>query len=306
MFWRSDGWFAENGCGQAMTAGEPPLIERFAPLAGDYDAVLCDVWGVVHNGIAATPEATEALEQFRGAGGTVVLISNAPRPGAGVIELLDRLGVPRSAYDRVVTSGDVARGLVAARPGIAIHHIGPGRDRPIFSALDIELVPIDRAGYVVCTGLFDDDTETPEDYRGLLQQMRERELLLLCANPDLVVERGDRLVYCAGAIAELYHELGGRVIYTGKPHGPIYDQALAAVAAVRGAAPPRAQVLAIGDSVRTDLKGASAAGLDALFITAGIHAEELGDRDHPDLTRLRIIFAQAGVAPRAVMRRLAW
>lgn len=289
-----------------MRAATPPFIDRFAPLADDYDALLCDVWGVVHNGIAATPEATGALQRFREAGGTVVLISNAPRPGAGVIEVLDRLGVPRSAYDRVVTSGDVARELVAAKPGTAIHHIGPERDRPIFSALDIELVPLDRADYVVCTGLFDDDIETPEDYRGTLQQMQGRELLLLCANPDLVVERGDRLVYCAGAIAELYHELGGKVVYTGKPHSPIYDQALAAVAAVRGALPPRAQVLAIGDSVRTDVKGASAAGLDCLFITAGIHAEELGDRNHPDLARLDLIFAQAGVAPRAVMRRLAW
>lgn len=289
-----------------MRAATLSFIERFAPLAAGYRALLCDVWGVVHNGIAATPEATAALQQFRETGGTVVLISNAPRPGAGVIELLDRLAVPRSAYDRVVTSGEVARSLVASNPATAIHHIGPGRDRPIFSGLDVDLVPLDRAGYVVCTGLFDDDTETPEDYRGMLQQMQARGLVLLCANPDLVVERGDRLVYCAGALAELYHELGGEVVYTGKPHGPIYDEALAAVAAIRGTPPPRAQVLAIGDSVRTDLKGASAAGLDSLFITAGIHAEELGDRDNPDLDRLSLIFAQAGVTPRAVMRRLAW
>jgi HAD superfamily hydrolase (TIGR01459 family) len=289
-----------------MTLEAPSLLDSFAPLASNYDALLCDVWGVVHNGIVATAEATEALERFRQARGTVVLVSNAPRPGAEVMDLLDRLGVPRSTYDRIVTSGDVARAFIAKCPGTAILHIGPERDRPIFSTLDVDLAPIERAGYVLCTGLFDDETEAPEDYRGLLERMRSRDLLLLCANPDLVVERGDRLVYCAGAVAELYHALGGKVIYTGKPHGPIYDQALTAVAEARGAAPARERVLAIGDSVRTDLKGASAAGLDALFITAGIHADELGDRSDPDLGRLALIFAQAGVAPRAVMRRLAW
>ncbi len=284
----------------------PRLQEGFASLACAYDAVLSDVWGVIHNGLAATPEATSALERFRGIGGTVVLISNAPRPAEGVIGMLDRLGVPRSSYDEVVTSGDVARRLVAARPGAVIHHIGPERDRPIFSGLDLQLGPIETAGYVVCTGLLDDEVETPEDYRGVLERMRSRALPMLCANPDLVVERGARLVYCAGAIAELYEALGGEVLYTGKPHRPIYDHALAAVAAVRGAAPPRARVLAIGDSVRTDLKGASGAGLDCLFITAGIHAEELGARDAPDLARLGLIFAEAGVQPCAVMRRLAW
>lgn len=286
-----------------MSPSPPLLIDHFAALAGDYDAVLCDVWGVVHNGVAAFPQAGAALERFRRSGGTVVLVSNAPRPGAGVIVMLDRLGVPRSAYDRIVTSGDVSRDFVARRAG-CVHHLGPERDRPIFCDLDIRFGPIDAADYVVCTGLFDDETETPEDYRRLFERMKARQLLMLCANPDLLVERGERLVYCAGALAELYASLGGDVLYAGKPHRPIYDEALAAIATIRGT--PPARVLAIGDSVRTDLTGASALGLDCLFITGGIHAEELGHRDDPDLVRLGEIFAQAGMLPRAVMRRLAW
>jgi HAD superfamily hydrolase (TIGR01459 family) len=286
-----------------MSAAPPLLIEHFAALAGDYDALLCDVWGVVHNGIVAFPETCTALEQFRQGGGSVVLISNAPRPGAGVMRMLDRLGVARSAYDRIMTSGDVTREVVARRGG-HVYHLGPERDRPIFSGLDIEFGPIETADYVVCTGLFDDETEGPDDYRGLFEQMQTRNLLMLCANPDLLVERGERLVYCAGALAELYGSLGGDVLYAGKPYRPIYDEALAAVEAARGTRPTR--VLAIGDSVRTDLIGARALGLDCLFITGGIHAEELGDRDNPDLVRLGEILAEADVRPRAVMRRLVW
>jgi HAD superfamily hydrolase (TIGR01459 family) len=286
----------------AMSAA-PPLIEHFATLARDYDALLCDVWGVIHNSIVAFPETCAALEQFRQTGGSVVLISNAPRPEAGVIRMLDRLGVARSVYDRIMTSGDVTREFVARRLG-HVYHLGPERDRPIFSGLEIEFGPIETAEYVVCTGLFDDETEGPEDYRGLFEQMKARNLLMLCANPDLLVERGERLVYCAGALAELYGSLGGEVLYAGKPYRPIYDEALAVIAAARGTQSMR--VLAIGDSVRTDLIGARTLGLDCLFITGGIHAEELGDRDNPDLVRLGEILASADVHPRAVMRRLVW
>jgi HAD superfamily hydrolase (TIGR01459 family) len=286
-----------------MSPAPPLLIEHFATLARDYDALLCDVWGVIHNGIAAFPEACAALEKFRQSGGHVILISNAPRPGAGVIRMLDRLGVARSAYDRIMTSGDVTREFVARRSG-QVYHLGPERDRPIFSGLDIAFGPVETAEYVVCTGLFDDETEGPEDYRGLFERMKTRNLLMLCANPDLLVERGERLVYCAGALAEFYGSLGGDVLYAGKPYRPIYDEALAAIEAARGPRPTR--VLAIGDSVRTDLTGARALGLDCLFITGGIHAEELGDRDNPDLVRLGEMLAKADVCPRAVMRRLVW
>ncbi len=282
------------------------LVESFASIAPAYDAVLCDVWGVVHNGVAALAPAGDALTRFRAGGGRVLLISNAPRPGAQVMRMLDRLGVPRSAYDDIVTSGDLAREFVAAHPGQCVFHVGPERDRTIFTGLALRFGPVDAADYVICTGLFDDERETPEDYRVLVARMRERRLLMLCANPDLVVERGEKLIYCAGAIADLYGRLGGEVLYAGKPHRPIYDAALARIAAARGAAIANARVLAIGDSVRTDLAGAAALGIDGLFITRGIHAEELGHRDDPDLDLLGRIFAEAGVTPKAVMRSLAW
>jgi HAD superfamily hydrolase (TIGR01459 family) len=283
-----------------------PVVDRFASLAPGYDAVLCDVWGVVHNGIAALTPAGEALTRFRRGGGTVLLVSNAPRPGAAVIRMLDRLGVPRSAYDDIITSGDLTREFIASHPSRCVFHLGPERDRSIFAGLDLQFGSAEAADYVICTGLFDDERETPEDYGVLLERMHARGLLFVCANPDLVVERGDRLIYCAGAIAEVYAGLGGEVIYAGKPHRPIYDAALARIAAARGTPIPHTRVLAIGDSIRTDLAGAAALGIDGLFITRGIHAEELGHRDDPDLGRLGRFFADAGVTPKAVMRELAW
>jgi HAD superfamily hydrolase (TIGR01459 family) len=245
------------------------------------------------------------LSQFRAKGGTVALITNAPRPGAVVSRFLDRLGVPGEAYDIIVSSGDVTRAVMAARPGKNVFHIGPERDLPIFDGLGLNFVPLEAADYVVCTGLTDDETETPESYRALLTNVRERGLFMVCGNPDLVVERGDRLVYCAGALADLYGELGGEVLYAGKPHAPIYRQVLDRIAAKRGGEPLRSRVLAIGDSVRTDLTGAAHMGLDCLFVTAGIHAEELG-RERPDGAVLNEMFATAGVAPKAVTRRLKW
>lgn len=290
-----------------MTVPAPALTERFSTLAPRYDAVLCDVWGVVHNGVAAFPAAADALARFRVRGGTAILISNAPRPGAWVERQLGRLGVPRSAYDGIVTSGDVTRACLASRRGETVFHIGPERDRPIFDGLGLLFGPVEAADCVVCSGLFDDEVETPDDYRDLLARIRARALFMVCANPDLVVERGERLLYCAGAIADLYGALGGEVLYAGKPHRPIYDAALAEIAAARGGPAPPERVLAIGDSVRTDLAGAAALGIDFLFVTAGIHAEELGDRDHPDLNTLaHMLAAAAAAAPKAVMRRLVW
>ena len=285
----------------------PPLIDHFAPLAGRYEVVLSDVWGVVHNGVAAARDACDALVRFRAGRGTVVLITNAPRPGEAVARLtLDRLGVPRSAYDGIVSSGDVTRGLLAARAGKRVFHLGPERDLPLFEGLDAPLADLDRADYVLCSGLADDTVETPADYAGLVARMRDRALPMICANPDAVVERGHRLVYCAGAIADLYAGLGGEVIYAGKPHRPIYEAALAMAANARGGPAAPERVLAIGDSLRTDLKGAAAIGVDSLFVTGGIHAEELGGRANPDAATLERVLAAAGVAPKAVMHRLAW
>src|SRR5262245_8485239 len=289
-----------------MSVAFPPINSHFSALAGGYDVVISDVWGVVHNGIAATAVACDALTRFRAGGDTVVLITNAPRPGANVRQILGRLAVPHSAYDAIVSSGDVARALIVARAGERVFHVGPERDLPMFEGLEAPITELEHADYAVCSGLFDDTVETPQDYRDLIERMRARALPMICANPDVVVERGDKLVYCAGAIADLYAAIGGEVIYAGKPYRPIYDQAMAIAQAARSAPVERHRVLAIGDSVRTDLKGAAAFDLDCLFVTAGIHAEELGGRDNPDATALAGMFAEAETVPKAVMRRLTW
>jgi HAD superfamily hydrolase (TIGR01459 family) len=283
-----------------------PLVEHFAALAQGRDALLCDVWGVVHNGVAAFAPACEALMRFRRGGGVVILITNAPRPGAAVERILDRLGVSREAYDAIVSSGDVTRTIVESRLAESVFHLGPQRDLPIFAGLDVRFAPLESADYVVCSGLFDDTIETPESYRDRLKLMRERGLFMVCANPDIVVERGDALVYCAGALADAYAALGGEVLYCGKPHAPIYQTALAEAATRRGGMPRLARVLAVGDSVRTDLAGAALFGVDCVFVTSGLHAEQYGSREAPDLDALNAMFAAAGVAPEAIMRGLTW
>jgi HAD superfamily hydrolase (TIGR01459 family) len=285
--------------------GSFDMFDRFSTLAPRYDVVLCDVWGVVHNGIAAFADACDALVRFRAGGGTVILITNAPRPTPWIVRQLDRLGVPGEAYDDVTTSGDITRAVVAGRGG-AVFHIGPKRDVSIFEGLDLRFATAETAAYAVCTGLFDDARETPEDYRALLTAMRGRRLFMLCANPDLVVARGDTLIYCAGAIADLYAAMDGEVFYAGKPYRPIYDAALAKAAGARGAAVASGRMLAIGDSLRTDVAGARALGIDTLFVSGGIHAGELASRESPSADALAGIFDAAGMTPQAVMARLAW
>jgi len=282
------------------------LLDRFSTVAERYDVVLCDIWGVVHNGIAAYAQACDVLTRYRAAGGTVILITNAPRPSPWVVHQLGRLGVPADAYDDVMTSGDLTREVVASRRGGAVFHIGPQRDISIFDGLDVRFTPVEAAEYVVCSGLFDDTTETPDNYRDLMATMRSRDLFMLCANPDLVVERGNERVYCAGAIADLYATLGGDVLYAGKPHRPIYDAALAKAAAARGVAAAPGRTLAIGDSLRTDMRGARALGIDGLFVSGGIHAAELGQSESPSRDALIAMFAAADVTPRAVTPRLVW
>jgi HAD superfamily hydrolase (TIGR01459 family) len=284
-----------------------PLVERFAPLARGYDVLFCDVWGVIHNGVAAFADACEALARFRSGGGTAILLTNAPRPAAAVERILDRLGVPRTAYDAIVSSGDVTRGVVEQKLKESMFHIGPQRDLPIFAGLNVIFAPIESADYVVCSGLFDDATETPESYREMLALMRTRKLFMVCANPDVVVERGDTLVYCAGALADAYAALGGEVLYCGKPYAPIYEAALDKAAALRGGSRPAlSRVLAIGDSVRTDLSGAAAFGLDCIFVTSRLHADAYGSREAPDVVGLNAMFAASGVTPKAIMRGLVW
>ena len=283
------------------------FIERIEPLARGYDVLLCDIWGVVHNGVAAFPEACDALSRFRSGGGTVILVTNAPRASDAVVRILDRMNVSHAVYDAIVSSGDVTRGIVARRSGQRVFHLGPERDHSIFAGLEVTFAPLETADYVVCSGLFDDTVETPDSYRDMLAAMRARALFMVCANPDVVVERGDTLVYCAGALADAYAALGGDVLYCGKPHAPIYDMALATAASLRGGRIPwRDRVLAIGNSVRTDLKGAAAFGLDVMFVTSGLHAEHYGSRDAPDMAALNKVFADSGVAPKAVMSGLKW
>jgi HAD superfamily hydrolase (TIGR01459 family) len=281
------------------------LTPHFSTLAPGYDVLLCDVWGVVHNGVAAFPPACDALARARAQGAVAVFITNAPRPSEVVARQLEKLHVPRESYDAIVSSGDVTRGVIATRPGQSFFHLGPARDRSIFDGLD-RFAPLERADYVVCTGPEDDEIDTPEDYRVRLEIMRARNLFMLCGNPDVVVERGDKLVYCAGAIADLYAGMGGDVLYAGKPYRPIYDMALAKAETAAGRKIALDRVLAIGDSVRTDLKGAHTIGVDFLFVTSGIHAEELGGRQQPDSASLKAKFAAAGAMPKAVMRELVW
>jgi HAD superfamily hydrolase (TIGR01459 family) len=289
-----------------MSPNTSTFSSHFSTVAPDYDVLLSDVWGVVHNGVAATVDACAALRQFRERGGTVVLITNAPRPGEFVQRFIDGLKVPRDSYDAIVSSGDVTRALIRERAGERVAHIGPSRDLPIFEGLGASLVPIENADYAVCSGLYDDTKEGPDDYDDVITTMLKRKLPMICANPDIVVERGEHLIYCAGAIADRYAARGGEVIYAGKPYRPIYDQAMAAAAKARGRDTAHGRVLAIGDSVRTDLKGAAAFGIDCLFVTAGIHAEELGGRDNPDAAVLSTMFKDAQVAPKLVMRQLVW
>lgn len=279
------------------------FVERLRGLVDGVDVILSDIWGVVHNGLEAFPDACEALHTYRQRGGTVILITNAPRPADSVQRQLRKLGVADETYDAIVSSGDLTRHFVADHSGKKMFWIGPERDSSIHRGLDAVMAPLEEADYIVCTGLFDDETESAEDYRAMMLLARDHRLPLICANPDIVVERGDRLIYCAGAIAELYRELGGEVIFYGKPHRPIYERAMALAAERRGRPTSLDRVLAIGDSVRTDLTGALGFGIDCLFLTRGIHSEEFEGIDQLDPASVKELF---GHPPRALMRELRW
>ena len=279
------------------------FAERLSDLVDGVEVILSDIWGVVHNGLESFPEACAALHTYRQRGGTVILITNAPRPADSVQRQLRKLGVADETYDAIVSSGDLTRSFVADHPGKKMFWIGPDRDSSIHRGLDAVMAPLEQADYIVCTGLFDDEIESAEDYRAMMLQAREHKLPLICANPDIVVERGDRLIYCAGAVAELYRELGGEVIFYGKPHRPIYERAMALAAERRGKPTPLDRVLAIGDSVRTDLTGALGFGIDCLFLTRGIHSEEFEGIDQLDPASVKELF---GHPPRALMRELRW
>jgi HAD superfamily hydrolase (TIGR01459 family) len=286
-----------------------PVIDSIKNLGGGYTAWLVDIWGVMHNGRRASPEAVAATRAFRAQGGIVVLLSNSPRPSPSVQEQLRHLGVPDDAYDTTVTSGDLTRHELGKHEGAAVYHLGPERDRPIFHGLNLKLARHEDAELVVCSGLFDDEAETPDDYAELLRGLAARKLPMICANPDQLVERGDNLVYCAGALAALYEREGGSVVYAGKPYAPIYLLALETIGALAGREVKRNEVLAIGDGVNTDIAGAAALGIGSVFVASGVHApaNSGGDAggDALDANHLAELFAQAG-RPLAAMLALRW
>ncbi|MEW9834573.1 TIGR01459 family HAD-type hydrolase [Mesorhizobium marinum] len=279
------------------------VIASLDEISGRYAAVLCDVWGVVHNGIHAFGPAVAALEAARGRGVAVILITNSPRPHEGVEEQFKTIGVPDAAWDRMVTSGDVTRNLVAAGPR-RVFHLGPERDIAFYDGLGVELVEEFEAHGVVCTGLVDDEIETPDDYREMLARLRARNLPFVCANPDIIVERGEKVIWCAGALARDYAQLGGRTLIAGKPHAPIYEAAFAAAAEVLGRQIGREDALAIGDGMLTDIKGASDNGIDALYISGGIHWRDYGHPDNPDPDRLQAFLDSHGFRTVATMAKL--
>ncbi|GAA0628069.1 TIGR01459 family HAD-type hydrolase [Brevundimonas kwangchunensis] len=258
----------------------PLALPGLGEIAGDYDILLCDVWGVIHNGRESWPDACEALARFNREAGHVVLISNSPRPSHDVVAQLDGLNVPRESWRAFVTSGDATRAELAKRAPGPAWIIGPDRDWPLYDGLGLDVAKgAADAAFISVTGPVDDNVETPEDYRERLAEGAARDLELICANPDRVVQRGDKLIYCGGSLADLYETLGGRVTMAGKPFGPIYDLALKEAEALLGKPVDRSRVLCIGDGVVTDVLGANRQNLDCLFIAQGIHGDKARGED---------------------------
>ncbi len=279
------------------------IIDSLADIAADYDALFCDLWGCVHNGIAALPDAVAALRGFRAGGGRVVLLTNAPRPWREVAAQIERLGVPREAWDAIATSGDSARlamyeGVVGAR----VYFIGEERDLGFFAPMhlmegapEISRVPLTEAEGIVCTGPFDPHAD-PAVNRPDFLFAKARGLKLLCANPDIVVDRGDSREWCAGALAALYTEMGGESLYFGKPHPPVYDLARRRLAE-HGGPVPDGRILAIGDGIRTDIQGAQGEDIDSLFVTGGLAAQETRTVTQPDPGALAAFLETEMVTP---------
>jgi HAD superfamily hydrolase (TIGR01459 family) len=281
-----------------------PIFDSISSLARRYDVWLTDIWGVMHNGVQPFPKAVEACQIFRQGGGVVILISNSPRPAETARIQLREIGVTDDCYDSIATSGDVTRQMISAYKGKTIYHLGPERDLPIFDGLGVTLGSVEDSVIVVCSGLVDDETETPDDYAELLADIRKRNLPMICANPDLMVERGDRLLYCAGSLAKVYAELGGETIYGGKPHPPIYQLAFSQAMAKKSGV-SRQRILAIGDGLHTDIPGAAAAGIDSLFIASAVHVPG-GSEGLADGAVLGELLAGSDARPVAAMSALAW
>jgi len=284
----------------------PALPAGLSEIADRYDVLLCDVWGVVHNGRESFRAACEAMTRFKAERGPVILITNAPRPNAPILEQLDSLGVPREAWSRVVTSGDATRELLTQRAPGPVYKIGPERDWPLYHDLTLDEAELEAAAFICCTGPFDDENDQPEDYREGFLGAVARGLEFICANPDIVVQRGDTLIYCAGALAQLYQSLGGRVLMAGKPYPAIYELALAEAAAQLKAPLDRARVLCVGDGLPTDVRGANAQDLDVLFIANGIHGGEAVSSDGLRPEVVADLLRQDGLHARWAMTDLVW
>lgn len=271
-----------------------------ADLHGRYDALFCDIWGVIHNGHGPYPGAVPALQAARAAGLKVVLISNVPKPRDPIPGQLDRLGVPRDAWDSIVTSGDAIRAEIRARapgPAFCIGHAG---DRVLWADLGLEEVPFEAAAMLVVAGI--DHADQPDAVARatpMLEAARARQLPFLCANPDRQVRVGSQLIWCAGALADAYSALGGEVILAGKPHAPIYALARAEVPGV-----PDARILAIGDGISTDVLGADREGLDCLFIAGGLLGDGLMEAGTLDLVKVSAALTAAGTHAQYVMAGL--
>lgn len=280
-----------------MSTAPTPLIERFSAIAARYDALICDVWGVLHNGVRVTPPANIALAEARRRGLAVCMLTNAPRPTADIAKFIQHLGGTPDAWDAIVSSGGVTRDLMAERGSTPFHHIGPARDQGVFEGLAARPVPLDQAGYVLCTGLVNDEVETAETYRPQLEAALRRDLELICANPDIIVERGHALIPCAGAIAELYEQMGGKVLWVGKPHPLVYEVAKGAIEKTLGRPVEKSRILGIGDALRTDVAGAARFGIDSLFVLDGIHSSELGAGRDFSAAAVSAFFEKATVRP---------
>jgi HAD superfamily hydrolase (TIGR01459 family) len=288
------------------SSSKSTFLSNVSDLMGRYDLVLSDVWGVIHNGVSAYRGACDALIRMRCGGIPVVLISNVPRPSSAVKLYLDELGVSREVYDAIQTSGDLSRAILDALGDKRILHLGPDRDVMLFDGLSVRRVGLEQAEYVVCTGLNDNIVEKPEQYDELLRELYARRLPMLCCNPDIVVEVNGALRYCAGALAMRYSALGGEVIHVGKPHPEIYRKAIVSGEFLTGAQISPSRILAIGDSMRTDIAGADCVGVQSLFIASGIHAKELLDGAAFNPALLAQLEEREELAPTWSMERLVW
>lgn len=281
------------------------VIPSLESITRKYDAILCDVWGVIHNGRRIYPAAAAALKLAREAGKHVVLLTNVPKPRGPIPGQLDRMGFPRAAWDVIVTSGDAIQVELAARAPGPMYKIGPEEfDRVLWDGLGLETAPLDEARFVAISGLNQDD-ETPADYAEIIRQARARDLDLICANPDIVVRVGDQLIWCAGAVARDYAEIGGRVVMAGKPYAPIYELAYAELATLAGAPIDKSRILCVGDGVGTDVAGANAQGLDCLFIASGMHGDALMRDGRLDAAKVEAALASENVSAQYVMAELS-